>query len=207
MAAKYYSAESGEKFSVINGSGISAYEGGKTTLHDMGSTAYWRDLDSVAKALFKKQRPSISPANDDIFTVKQFAPSDPFYYYMNYDKSPVYAANSITDRLFAKGGIANQPSIFGEAGAEAAVPLPDGRSIPVTLKREAANDSNRETAEEIKQLRAELKAALAELNRHAQNSNNIKQAGFKQIIEENKKQSESLETINSNTRLQRRASA
>jgi hypothetical protein len=35
---------------------------------------------------------------------------------------------------FASGGITNQPSIFGEAGWEAAVPLPDGRTIPVTLK-------------------------------------------------------------------------
>ena len=34
---------------------------------------------------------------------------------------------------FADGGIAFRPSIFGEAGPEAAVPLPDGRSIPVTL--------------------------------------------------------------------------
>jgi len=34
--------------------------------------------------------------------------------------------------LFAKGGVTNQPSIFGEGpGWEAAVPLPDGRSIPV----------------------------------------------------------------------------
>ncbi len=36
--------------------------------------------------------------------------------------------------LYAKGGIADQASIFGEDGAEAAVPLPDGRRIPVSLK-------------------------------------------------------------------------
>ena len=35
---------------------------------------------------------------------------------------------------FASGGVTNQASIFGEAGWEAAVPLPDGRTIPVTLK-------------------------------------------------------------------------
>lgn len=35
---------------------------------------------------------------------------------------------------FANGGIADRASIFGEAGPEAAVPLPDGRTIPVTLK-------------------------------------------------------------------------
>jgi hypothetical protein len=34
----------------------------------------------------------------------------------------------------AMGGIVNKASIFGEAGPEAAVPLPDGRTIPVTLK-------------------------------------------------------------------------
>ena len=35
---------------------------------------------------------------------------------------------------YAGGGVTNKPSIFGEAGWEAAVPLPDGRTIPVTLK-------------------------------------------------------------------------
>lgn len=34
---------------------------------------------------------------------------------------------------FAKGGVSHRPAIFGEAGPEAAVPLPDGRSIPVRL--------------------------------------------------------------------------
>ena len=38
-------------------------------------------------------------------------------------------------RQYANGGIANTPqvSLFGEAGPEAYVPLPDGRSIPVTM--------------------------------------------------------------------------
>jgi len=36
--------------------------------------------------------------------------------------------------LYAKGGISDQPAIFGEAGPEAAVPLPDGRRIPVDLR-------------------------------------------------------------------------
>lgn len=35
---------------------------------------------------------------------------------------------------FAKGGISSGPAIFGEAGPEAAVPLPDGKSIPVKMK-------------------------------------------------------------------------
>jgi len=34
---------------------------------------------------------------------------------------------------YATGGIANKASIFGEAGPEAAVPLPDGQTIPVTI--------------------------------------------------------------------------
>lgn len=36
--------------------------------------------------------------------------------------------------LFATGGVTDKPAIFGEAGAEAAVPLPDGRRIPVDLR-------------------------------------------------------------------------
>ena len=35
---------------------------------------------------------------------------------------------------FARGGVSRSASIFGEAGPEAAVPLPDGRSIPVDLR-------------------------------------------------------------------------
>ena len=35
---------------------------------------------------------------------------------------------------FAEGGVSNGPSIFGEAGPEAAVPLSRGRSIPVELR-------------------------------------------------------------------------
>lgn len=55
---------------------------------------------------------------------------------------------------FANGGITNQPSIFGEAGAEAAVPLPDGRSIPVTLYN-ASNDSSVNSAETIAELKSQ----------------------------------------------------
>lgn len=35
---------------------------------------------------------------------------------------------------FAKGGVSRSAAIFGEAGPEAAVPLPDGRRIPVDLR-------------------------------------------------------------------------
>ncbi|TCM57823.1 hypothetical protein C8J36_102626 [Rhizobium sp. PP-F2F-G48] len=37
-------------------------------------------------------------------------------------------------KRFAKGGISRSAAIFGEAGPEAAVPLPDGRNIPVDLR-------------------------------------------------------------------------
>lgn len=37
-------------------------------------------------------------------------------------------------KRFARGGVSNQAAIFGEAGPEAAVPLPDGRRIPVDLR-------------------------------------------------------------------------
>jgi len=37
-------------------------------------------------------------------------------------------------KRFASGGVADTASIFAESGIEAAVPLPDGRTIPVTLR-------------------------------------------------------------------------
>ncbi len=42
--------------------------------------------------------------------------------------------------LFAKGGITNKPAIFGESGPEAAVPLPDGRHIPVKMMGGSVGD-------------------------------------------------------------------
>ncbi len=42
---------------------------------------------------------------------------------------------------FAKGGVARSASIFGEDGPEAAVPLPDGRRIPVDLRGPSASGS------------------------------------------------------------------
>jgi len=36
-------------------------------------------------------------------------------------------------KTFARGGVSKTAAIFGEAGPEAAVPLPDGRHIPVKL--------------------------------------------------------------------------
>jgi hypothetical protein len=64
---------------------------------------------------------------------------------------------------FAQGGIATSPSIFGEAGPEAAVPLPDGRTIPVTLSGQHMPPINLIAPEAGNS--DELKAGLAELQR------------------------------------------
>jgi len=63
-------------------------------------------------------------------------------------------SSTFTLTTFANGGIANEPSIFGEAGAEAAVPLPDGRSIPVKIIN-PSNDSSINTAETIAELKSQ----------------------------------------------------
>jgi hypothetical protein len=70
---------------------------------------------------------------------------------------------------FANGGIANTASIFGEAGAEAAVPLPDGRTIPVTLSRDSANDSG-ETVAELKEISRKQEIMINTLIAAAQES-------------------------------------
>lgn len=41
-------------------------------------------------------------------------------------------------KRFAGGGVSSQAAIFGESGTEAAVPLPDGRSIPVKIRNTKA---------------------------------------------------------------------
>jgi tape measure domain-containing protein len=97
---------------------------------------------------------------------------------------------------FAKGGISNKPAIFGEAGAEAAVPLPDGRSIPVTLFN-AANDSSTDNAETV--------AELKEISRKQEIMINTLIAA----AQENRKQNETLVTeiegLRTDTRLRRAA--
>jgi tape measure domain-containing protein len=94
---------------------------------------------------------------------------------------------------YAKGGIANTPSIFGEAGAEAAVPLPDGRTIPVTLSRDSAND-NGETVAELREISRKQEIMINTLIAAAQ---------------ENRKQNQALVTeiegLRTDTRLRRAA--
>lgn len=84
---------------------------------------------------------------------------------------------------YARGGIADDPtgrSIFGEAGPEAAVPLPDGRTIPVTLSypdnygfdvsallvelrslRAEVNQLRQESVGELKESKSFLRRAVA----------------------------------------------
>lgn len=58
------------------------------------------------------------------------------------------AAHGKPLKTFARGGVSRSAAIFGEAGPEAAVPLPDGRSIPVKFhepsipKRSAGTKQN-----------------------------------------------------------------
>ena len=51
------------------------------------------------------------------------------------------AANGRPVKTFARGGVSRTAAIFGEAGPEAAVPLPDGRRIPVDLKMPSGGES------------------------------------------------------------------
>lgn len=55
---------------------------------------------------------------------------------------------------FAGGGIATTPSIFGDAGPEAAVPLPDGRTIPVDLRGDVSG--SRAVVDELRKVREQL---------------------------------------------------
>ena len=56
------------------------------------------------------------------------------------------AAGTEPLKKFALGGITRERAIFGEQGPEAAVPLPDGRTIPVTLKVDKAAPTGKAAA-------------------------------------------------------------
>jgi hypothetical protein len=60
---------------------------------------------------------------------------------------------------FARGGVAYEPSIFGEAGPEAAVPLDNGY-IPVQIT--GAGEVNRGLVNEVRELRNEVRALREE---------------------------------------------
>lgn len=66
--------------------------------------------------------------------------------------------------LFARGGVTDRPAIFGEGSMnEAAVPLPDGRRIPVDLRGAApAAQAGAGQSSILIELSPELKAAILE---------------------------------------------
>jgi len=70
------------------------------------------------------------------------------------------AAKESNLKKFAFGGITDQPAIFGEQGIEAAVPLPDGRTIPVTLGN----------SQLIQDLTDAIKVLSASMNNNSQSS-------------------------------------
>ncbi|NTG48966.1 phage tail protein [Agrobacterium rhizogenes] len=79
------------------------------------------------------------------------------------------AANGRPLKRFASGGVSSSAAIFGETGwPEAAVPLPDGRTIPVSLRMpkiapRAANDSYQVTYAPVIDNRGADAAAVARL--------------------------------------------
>lgn len=77
-----------------------------------------------------------------------------------YGNKATVGYNSAMDYL-AKGGIADRPSIAGEAGPEAVVPLPDGRSIPVSVDNSSVVDRLEEM---ISLLRDQLSVSKKQLH-------------------------------------------
>lgn len=65
-------------------------------------------------------------------------------------------------KAFARGGVSRSAAIFGEAGPEAAVPLPDGRRIPVDLRTSARRGSSTETIHVVLQDDSGRMASIAD---------------------------------------------
>jgi len=80
--------------------------------------------------------------------------------------------STVTSTLpkFASGGITNRPAIFGEAGLEAAIPMPGGY-IPVRISGMA--DNYNALLVEMAGMRAELKALLIQINKNTKASTDI----------------------------------
>jgi hypothetical protein len=93
---------------------------------------------------------------------------------------------------FANGGISNGPSIFGEAGPEAAVPLPDGRRIPVQISGSA---DNRDLIAEINALREEIRTMMNALLK-------VSQAGFTRVANATEQTAGATRGIENKTKLQ-----
>lgn len=89
--------------------------------------------------------------------------------------------------MFAKGGVTSGISIAGEAGAEAVVPLPDGRTIPVDIS--GGSQSN----EQLVSLVAQLVDEVATLRKE---QNNQTSAIIDANYDANEINSESINTAN-----------
>jgi phage-related minor tail protein len=88
--------------------------------------------------------------------------------------APLQLASAVP--TFARGGVTNRPSIFGEAGPEAAVPLPDGRTIPVSLRITGGRAGN-DNAPMMLPLAA-LTGAVAKLNERVASGNGSSGGSF-----------------------------
>jgi hypothetical protein len=118
---------------------------------------------------------------------------------------PVASGSFASGGAFTNG-IVNKPTLFnmglmGEAGSEAIMPLHNiGGSLGVKamMTTQAANDSggSAEMLAELKQQNAQLTASIQTL-----------QAGFKQLLTENQKQTNSLDSLQSTARQQLKVAA
>ena len=73
----------------------------------------------------------------------------------------------------AEGGLATpgKLNIFGEKGPEAAVPLPDGRTIPVTFDTEALNKMGGGSEKVLEELTVAIKSLSASMSKGPENNN------------------------------------
>ncbi len=109
-------------------------------------------------------------------------------------------------KKYALGGISNTAAIFGEAGPEAAVPLPDGRTIPVTLSfppspqsfNSNSNGDNSDVVAELKKLvekQAEVIEELKNQNELLKQGLEVDRFGYKELLKQGESQAESLENM------------
>ena len=165
--------------------------------YNASGSAYQSDYATVMAALQGQAGMSANSAVD-----KQISLLQQIKDALTVDTSPLVSAlrsgtitgsSSITGivglQKFATGGVSYGPAIFGEAGPEAAVPLPDGRRIPVQMFGSA---DNRETVAELKEQNKLLRELLAEARANVR----VNQAGHTGTIEAVKKSGDSRETTN-----------
>jgi hypothetical protein len=93
--------------------------------------------------------------------------------------------------LMAKGGITRGISIAGEAGPEAVVPLPDGKTIPVEIKGQAFNGPGMLTDFEISNLSETIKNSMSQLKNSQEETN----SNLEILIEQMKSNNENFRAI------------